>query len=146
MEQEGKMSEACQDCRGTGYVPNDPDLEKLRLCLTCGGTGELDERDKDWEEEKLELARRLLEGWTDRTTIGVMGAAEYTEKEARIYGQTDTATFAGMDAAAKATKEKLEAAFSKADQPEASPEDRPERSRIIGDIVKELVFGNGKED
>ena len=25
----------------------------------------LDERDKDWEEEKLELARRLLEGWTD---------------------------------------------------------------------------------
>ena len=26
----------------------------------------LDERDKDWEEEKLELARRLLEGWTER--------------------------------------------------------------------------------
>ena len=51
-----------------------------------------------------------------------------------------------MDEAMKAIKEKLEAAFSKDDQPEASPEDRPERSRIIGDIVKELVFGNGKEE
>ena len=88
----------------------------------------LDERDKDWEEEKLELARRLLEGWTDRTTIGVMGAAEETMKDWSL-----------------AVREQLEAAFSKADQPEASPEDRPERSQIIGDIAEELVFRDGKE-
>jgi len=82
----------------------------------------LNERDKDWEEEKLELARRLLEGWTD------------------------SSTFTGMDEAAKAMKENVEAAFSKDGPPEAWPEDRSKRSRIIGDIVKELVFGNGKEE
>ena len=92
------------------------------------------------------LALSVLMAWVWHRLRAVEYRAEYTEKEARIYGQADTATFAGMDAAAKAMKEKLEAAFSKADQPEASPEDRPERSRIIGDIVKELVFGNGKEE
>ena len=89
----------------------------------------LDERDKDWEEEKLELARRLLEGWTDRTTIGVMGAAEETMKDWSL-----------------AVREQLEAAFSKDGPPEAWPEDRSKRSQIIGDIAEELVFGNGKEE
>ena len=83
----------------------------------------LNERDKDWEEEKLELARRLLEGWTDRTTIGVMGAAEETMKDWSL-----------------AVREQLEAAFSKDDQPEASPEDR-ENAMSIKEMAAELVFG-----
>ena len=91
------------------------------------------------------LALSVLMAWVWHRLRTAEYRAEYTEKEARIYGQTDTATFAGMDGAARATKEKLEAAFSKADQPEASPEDRSKRSQIIGDIAEELVFGDGKE-
>jgi len=45
-----------------------------------------------------------------------------------------------FDAAAKAVKEKLEAAFAKDDPPEASPEDR-ENVTSITEIVAELVFG-----
>ena len=43
-------------------------------------------------------------------------------------------------------REQLAAAFSKDGPPEAWPEDRSKRSRIIGDIAEELVFGNGKEE
>jgi len=53
----------------------------------------------------------------------------------------DSETFAGMDGAAKATKEKLESIFSTDDPPEASPEDRTARPQIIGDIAYELAFG-----
>ena len=106
------MSEACQNCRGTGYIPNDPDLSKLQLCLTCGGTGEVDEeRDFVMERAKLEADREDAE----------------EGRQERI-------------------REQLESIFSKADQPEAWPEDRSKRSQIIGDIAEELVFGNGKEE
>jgi hypothetical protein len=80
----------------------------------------LNERDKDWEEEKLELARRLLEGWTD------------------------SSTFTGMDEADKVTMddlvEGLARIFAKDDQPEASPEDR-EYAKSIKEMAAELVFG-----
>ena len=55
--------------------------------------------------------------------------------------EKDSETFAGMDAAAKAVKEKLEAAFAKDDPDEASPEDRTARPQVIGDIAYELAFG-----
>jgi len=92
------------------------------------------------------LALSVLMAWVWHRLRTAEYRAEYTEKEARIYGQTDTATFAGMDGAAKAMKEKLEAAFSGNDPPEAWPEDRSRRSQIIGDIAEELVFGDGKEE
>ena len=90
------------------------------------------------------LALSVLMAWVWHRLRTAEYRAEYTEKEARIYGQTDTATFAGMDGAARATKEKLEAAFSKADQPEASPEDR-ENAKSIKEMADELVFGDGEE-
>ena len=43
-----------------------------------------------------------------------------------------------------AVREQLEAAFSKADQPEASPEDR-ENAKSIKEMADELVFGDGEE-
>ena len=91
------------------------------------------------------LALSVLMAWVWHRLRTAEYRAEYTEKEARIYGQTDTATFAGMDAAAKATKEKLESIFSKDDPDEAIPGDRRNLA-IIRDIAAELVFGNGKED
>ena len=84
------------------------------------------------------LALSVLMAWVWHRLRAVEYREEYTEKEARIYGQTDTATFAGMDAAAKAMKEKLEAAFSKADQPEACPGER-RTGREIKDIADMIV-------
>ena len=55
--------------------------------------------------------------------------------------EKDSETFAGMDEAAKAMKEKLESIFSTDDPDEASPEDRTARPQIIGDIAYELAFG-----
>jgi len=92
------------------------------------------------------LALSLLMTWVWHRLRTSEYREEYTEKEVRIYGQTDTATFAGMDGAAKATKEKLESIFSTDDPDEASPEDRTKRPQIIGDIAEELVFGDGKEE
>jgi len=99
----------CPDCGGTGYVPNDPDLGPLRLCLTCHGNGEV-ERDFVMERAKLESDREDAE----------------EGRQERI-------------------REQLEAAFSKNDPPEASPEDR-RTGREIKDIAAGLVFGDGKEE
>ena len=107
------------------------------------------------------LAMSVLMAWVWHRIRAVEYREEYTEKEVQMddgeakynrftCGETDSASFAGMDAADKATMddlvEGLARIFAKDDLPEAWPEDRSKRSRIIGDIVKELVFGNGKED
>lgn len=51
-----------------------------------------------------------------------------------------------VSAEAETMKAKLAAIFSRDDPGEASPEDRADRSQIIGDIAEELVFGDGKEE
>ena len=138
------MSEACQDCRGTGYVPNDPDLEKLRLCLTCGGTGEMDEeRDLAMERSKLAADREdAEEGRQERLREkkegNPAGFWELTEVEQSLWMANKRAELDKMLV-------RVESIFSKDDPPEASPEDGTARSQIIGDIAEELVFGNGKE-
>ena len=139
------MSEACQDCRGTGYVPNDPDLEKLRLCLTCGGTGELDEeRDFAMERSKLAADREdAEEGRQERLREkkegNPAGFWELTEVEQSLWMANKRAELDKMLV-------RVESIFSKDGPPEAWPEDRSKRSQIIGDIAEELVFGNGKEE
>jgi len=64
-------------------------------------------------------------------------------------GETDSAAFAGMDAADKTTMKDLlkalELIFSRDDPDEASPEDR-KNAKSIKDIAAELVFGDGKEE
>lgn len=79
---------------------------------------------------------------------------EYTEKEIwqdyvegnldetdeYNFSKTDSATFSGMDEAAKAMKEKLESILARDDPPEASPEDTV-KGPSIEDVAAELVFG-----
>ena len=132
------MSEACQDCRGTGYVPNDPDLEKLRLCLTCGGTGELDEeRDFAMERSKLAADREdAEEGRQERLREkkegNPAGFWELTEVEQSLWMANKRAELDKMLV-------RVESIFSKADQPEASPEDG-RTGRKIEDIAATIAW------